>query len=222
MSTPTSSELPVPTNTMPTRNLSSPLRAASVGSGLALHRRNAILDAVLVLAAEGGYGAVQMRTVAERAGIAVGTLYRYFASKNHLLASALTRQFHRLRGVRDWTTTAGSPQQRLERLTGYLHERWQRDPLLTEAMTKAFVMDSTSATAVNEAAVAIEHLLACTLCGGHPSATDRRVAGVIADIWLANMVAFVGGRASATQTRARMDWAAKRLLKNFTTDAKHL
>ncbi|MGK2870069.1 MAG: TetR family transcriptional regulator [Mycobacterium sp.] len=131
MSTPTSSELPVPTKTMPTRNLSSTRQAATVSSGLALHRRDAILDAVLVLAAEGGYGAVQMRTVSERAGIAVGTLYRYFASKNHLLASALTRQFHRLRGVRDWTTTAGSPQQRLERLTGYLHERWQRDPLLT-------------------------------------------------------------------------------------------
>jgi TetR/AcrR family transcriptional regulator, cholesterol catabolism regulator len=224
VSSPTSSELSIPPTTptnMPTKSQSSPRRAADVRSSLALHRRDAILDAVLVLAAEGGYGAVQMRTVSERAGIAVGTLYRYFASKNHLLATALTRQFHLLRGARDWTTTAGSPQQRLERLTGYLHQHWQRDPLLTEAMTKAFVMDSTSATAVNEAAMAIEHLLACTLGGGRPSAEDRRVAGVIADIWLANMVAFVGGRASATQTRARMDWATKRLLENLATDAKH-
>ncbi len=66
---------------------------------------------MLILAAKGGYGVVQVRAVAERAGIAVGTLYCYFPSKNHLPASALTRQFHRLRAARDWTATAGPPQQ---------------------------------------------------------------------------------------------------------------
>lgn len=182
------------------------------------NRREAILDAVLILAATGGYGAVQMRVVAERAGVAVGTLYGYFPSKNHLLASALGRQFHRLEKARDWTAGAATPERRLAKLAGYLHDRWQRDPLLTEAMTQAFcVADSTAATAVNEAAAAIEHLLACTLVGGQPSDADRRVAEVIADIWLANMRAFVGGRASASQTRDRIDRATRRLVDNLAS-----
>ena len=47
-------------------------------------RRETILDYDFVAAA-GGYEAVQMRTVAERVGIAVGTLYRYFPAKPTLL-----------------------------------------------------------------------------------------------------------------------------------------
>ena len=54
-------------------------------------RRRRILDATLALAAKGGYEAVQMRAVAEKAEVAVGTLYRYFPSKVHLLVSALAR-----------------------------------------------------------------------------------------------------------------------------------
>jgi AcrR family transcriptional regulator len=49
-------------------------------------RRGRVLDAAMALAAEGGYDAVQMRDVASRAQVALGTIYRYFASKDHLLA----------------------------------------------------------------------------------------------------------------------------------------
>lgn len=49
-------------------------------------RRARVLDAALALAAEGGYDAVQMRDVASRAQVALGTIYRYFSSKDHLLA----------------------------------------------------------------------------------------------------------------------------------------
>jgi AcrR family transcriptional regulator len=51
-------------------------------------RRARVLDAALELAAEGGYDAVQMRDVAGRAQVALGTIYRYFSSKDHLLAAA--------------------------------------------------------------------------------------------------------------------------------------
>lgn len=49
-------------------------------------RRARVLDAAMALATEGGYDAVQMRDVASRAQVALGTIYRYFASKDHLLA----------------------------------------------------------------------------------------------------------------------------------------
>ena len=55
----------------------------------------AALDATIALASKGGFDAVQMRAVAERADVALGTLYRYFPSKIHLLVSALGREFER-------------------------------------------------------------------------------------------------------------------------------
>jgi AcrR family transcriptional regulator len=51
-------------------------------------RRERVVGAALSLAAEGGYDAVQMRDVAVRASVALGTIYRYFTSKDHLLAAA--------------------------------------------------------------------------------------------------------------------------------------
>jgi AcrR family transcriptional regulator len=41
------------------------------------------------LGLDGGYDAVQMRDVAARADVAMGTVYRYFTSKDHLLAATL-------------------------------------------------------------------------------------------------------------------------------------
>ena len=49
-------------------------------------REEAILAAATAIAAEGGMGAVQIAAVAARAGIAAGTVYRYFPSKTDLIA----------------------------------------------------------------------------------------------------------------------------------------
>lgn len=46
--------------------------------------RRSILDAARDLVSEGGFAAVQMAEVARRAGVATGTLYRYFSSKEEL------------------------------------------------------------------------------------------------------------------------------------------
>jgi AcrR family transcriptional regulator len=52
-------------------------------------RRQRVVDAAMSLGLEGGYEAVQMRDVAARADVAMGTVYRYFTSKDHLLAATL-------------------------------------------------------------------------------------------------------------------------------------
>ena len=49
-------------------------------------REEAILAAATELAGEGGMAAVQIAAVAARAGIAAGTVYRYFPSKTDLVA----------------------------------------------------------------------------------------------------------------------------------------
>jgi len=52
-------------------------------------REKDILDAAVALAAEGGMAAVQVAAVAQRAGIAAGTVYRYFPAKNDLVAELI-------------------------------------------------------------------------------------------------------------------------------------
>jgi hypothetical protein len=52
-------------------------------------RRLRILEAARSLAIEGGYDGVQMRDVADRAEVALGTLYRYFRSKVELLIAVM-------------------------------------------------------------------------------------------------------------------------------------
>ena len=50
-------------------------------------RQEAILAAACAMAVEGGMAAVQMAPVAERAGVAAGTVYRYFPSKTELVVA---------------------------------------------------------------------------------------------------------------------------------------
>jgi len=53
-------------------------------------RRDRIVRSAISLLEHGGeYDAIQMRDVAGDAGVALGTLYRYFTSKEHLYAAAL-------------------------------------------------------------------------------------------------------------------------------------
>ena len=82
------------------------LAESELGSEAQRERRKRILDATLAIASKGGYEAVQMRAVAERADVAVGTLYRYFPSKVHLLVSALGREFERIDAKTDKTAIA--------------------------------------------------------------------------------------------------------------------
>ncbi|MEZ5165347.1 MAG: TetR family transcriptional regulator [Acidimicrobiales bacterium] len=74
---------------MPTTPSVAELRAAARGAratGKAA-RRSRVIETAMVMANEGGYEAVQMRAVAERAGVSLGTIYRYFNGKDDLLLS---------------------------------------------------------------------------------------------------------------------------------------
>ncbi len=62
-----------------------------------VERKRRLLAAAVELAAEGGYDAVQMRDVAARAEVALGTLYRHYTSKDQLLLAALAHQAMTLR-----------------------------------------------------------------------------------------------------------------------------
>ena len=52
-------------------------------------RRAHVVAEAMALADEGGYDAVVMKAVADGSGVALATLYRWFASKDHLLTEVL-------------------------------------------------------------------------------------------------------------------------------------
>jgi TetR/AcrR family transcriptional regulator, cholesterol catabolism regulator len=178
-------------------------------------RRQRILDATLALASKGGYEAVQMRTVAERANVALGTLYRYFPSKIHLLVSGLAREFERNQEKLDRTTIPGdTPYDRILFVLGKITRTMQREPMLTEAMTRAFMFaDPSAAAEVNTVARLMEHMLTRAMHEGEPSADEIAIARVIGDVWLSNLVAWVTRRASADDVSRQLELAARLLLR---------
>ncbi len=64
-------------------------RTENVARRLA-EREQSIVDAAQAAAVQGGMSAVQIANVAERAGIAAGTVYRYFPAKTDLVAELIS------------------------------------------------------------------------------------------------------------------------------------
>ena len=190
------------------------LAESELGSEAQRERRKRILDATLAIASKGGYEAVQMRAVAERADVAVGTLYRYFPSKVHLLVSALGREFERIDAKTDRTAlVGGTPYQRLSLMVGKLNRAMQRNPLLTEAMTREFVFaDASAAGEVDHVGKLMDSMFARAMSEGEPTEDQYHIARVISDVWLSNLLAWLTRRASATDVSKRLDLAVRLLI----------
>src|SRR6202161_1140967 len=186
-----------------------------LGSAAQRDRRKRIVDATLARASKGGYDAVQMRTVAERADVALGTLYRYFPSKIHLLVSGLVREFERTQERLDRRPIPGdTPYDRMLDVLGRIPRTMQREPMLTEAMTRAFMFaDPSAAAEVNAVARMMEQVLTKAMHDGEAVGDDRAIARVIGDVWLSNLVAWVTRRSSADDVSNHIELAARLLLR---------
>jgi len=185
------------------------------GSAAQRDRRRRILEATLQLASKGGYEAVQMRTVAERAEVALGTLYRYFPSKIHLLVSALALELEQIQEKLERKPIPGdTPHERMQFVLARVTRAMQREPLLAEAMTRAFMFADPSASAeVNAVARLMEEMFTRAMHDGEPTADDRAKARVIGDVWLSNLVAWVTRRASANDVANHLELASRLLLR---------
>ncbi|WP_158882822.1 cholesterol catabolism transcriptional regulator KstR [Amycolatopsis anabasis] len=185
-----------------------------LGSAAQRDRRKRIIDATLALAAKGGYDAVQMRAVAERADVALGTLYRYFPSKIHLLVSGLAREFERAHDKLERIAIPGdTPSERLIFVLGRNTRMMQRDPHLTEAMVRAFMFaDTTAAAEVEQVGRLMENMFAQAMGIDEPTEADRDIFHLIADVWMANLVAWVTRRASAADVANRLELSVHLLL----------
>ena len=194
-----------------------------LGSAAQRDRRKRILDATIALASKGGFDAVQMRAVAERADVALGTLYRYFPSKIHLLVSALAREFEQANANFDRKPIPGeTAPDRVMYVLSRTTRSLQRDPNLTEALTRAFMF--ADASVANEIHIVGMHVTRMLMRAMNepgtpsdeiePTEEDIAIAKVIGDVWLASLVQWVTGRASAGDVSKSMDVAVRLLLRD--------
>lgn len=185
-----------------------------------LRRRGQILDAAYSLADEGGYESVQMRAVADRGQVALGTLYRYYPSKIHLLVATFRREFEAV--AEDLTVRPladGSDVARVVEVLERLAMRLRRDRNLTDAMVRAFLFaDESAAGEVAE----VEDLLSTMLVRAMAEDDDVDLAvadpeavvtaRVIRDVWLAALVGWSGARHTSRETQAYMAHAVRQVL----------
>nr|WP_245205115.1 TetR family transcriptional regulator [Kitasatospora sp. RG8] len=177
-------------------------------------RRHRILRSATVLAARGGYEAVQMREVAEGAQVALGTLYRYFPSKVHLLVAVMLEQLQGLQEqVRRHPPAEREPAPRVaETLTRAFHAL-QREPLLAEAMVRALSFaDRSVSTEVDLVSTATGQLILDAIGqSGPPTESQRAAVRVMEHTWHSALVSWLSGRSSIAEVRADLNTAARLL-----------
>ncbi len=193
------------------------LTSDELGSTAQRERRERILDATIALASQGGFDAVQMRAVAEQADVALGTLYRYFPSKIHLLVTALAREFERAEKVLSSKAIPGDTS--ADRVITVLRRTTrglQGDPHLTDALTRAFMFaDKSAAQEIHAVGMLLTRMLTRAMHPGSDDISDDdiAIARVIGDVWLSALVAWVTGRSTAEETAAHMERAVRLILR---------
>lgn len=97
-----------------------------------------IIEAALQVVAERG-AATEIREVAERAGVGVGTIYRNFTTKDDLIRGIMSSLLERFYEVRDAALEIDDPQESLRAYVGGMFEileRWA--PALMAMISGAF------------------------------------------------------------------------------------
>jgi TetR/AcrR family transcriptional regulator, cholesterol catabolism regulator len=151
-------------------------------------RKRRLLDAATALAAEGGYDAVQMRDVAHRAEVALGTLYRHYTSKDQLLLAALAQQATTLRDRLDQRPPRGSTA--AERVSDVLRRAsraLERQPRVIQAtLTAMSATDDVGAPVRLEINETLRAIIADAV-DGEPLSDLDDIVHVLGAVWFAEL-----------------------------------
>ncbi len=156
-------------------------------------RRRRVLDATLELARVGGFDAVQMRDVAAEANVAVGTVYRYFSSKERLLLEAMAEQLEDLRRyLETHPPTGATPGERITAVLRRADSALARQPDVTMAMVRAYGACRDENAEVIERVSATMGAIVTTAIGADGT-RERRVARILTQVWLSSLIGWAGG-----------------------------
>lgn len=183
-----------------------------------------MLEATSGLAAEGGWDAVQMREVAGRADVALGTLYRYFPSKEYLLVSVMISDMEALVDRLAVRPPEGEdPVDRVVDVLRRANKALLRQPQITLAMLRALVSGSTEiAPAVTQTRALMRRIISDALGVDGDAAADAAEDSaeanewlsidLLGDVWLAVLVSWISGVEPSTTIVPRMERATRMLL----------
>jgi AcrR family transcriptional regulator len=184
-------------------------------TGAQAARRQRVIDAAMELGADGGYDAVQMRDVAARAQVAMGTVYRYFSSKDHVLAAALAGWAEALEGRLAQVPPRGAtPADRVADVLRRAVRGIDRKPRMMAAMVSAL-------SSLDPGAVACQHELDATMeriirrAIGEPEPADvTDIIRIIEHVWFSSLLSWMNGRSDVQTMGSELEVAARLLLRD--------
>jgi len=188
--------------------------SAPAGPSLRARRRQEtgelILDAVLHLMAEAGMDGLTMEAVAERVGVSLRTVYRYFPDRPSLLTAALDRHDEAVP-----FESPTSPDQ-IGAAYGEVFPRFDETPALVRAVLAARVAGSVGCDARSQRIRAIEEALA-PACDRLPRQEAEQATAVI--VYLANALAWLSLRDESGldghRSGAAITWAIDTLVADL-------
>jgi AcrR family transcriptional regulator len=181
-------------------------------------RARRIVETAVELAEKGGFEAVRLRDVASNAGVALGTLYRRFRSKEDLLVAALEAEVAQVEARADSRPPQGdSAEARVDSFFHVTTRAMLRRPNLTRAMLRAVASGDPDLTPRVAAFHGRVQLLVIRALRGRsdaeePSDEERRIAHVLGQVWFAALVGWAAGLHGQAAVVEQMRSAAALLL----------
>lgn len=175
-------------------------------------RRRRIVQAAAALASRGGVEAMQMRTVAERAGVALGTLYRYFPSKMDLVVAVVGEEMDTLQGSLDRRPPrAGTAADRAVDVLMRATSGLMREPELADALIRSLLLSDVKTDFGDR----MTGLLAKAALGGTDDPEQRVLLRSLSSVWVMEMIEILRGHTTNESIQARLEIAAARLLSGL-------
>jgi AcrR family transcriptional regulator len=182
-------------------------------NGRQLARRKRIIAAAIDLASRGGYDAVQMRDVAARADVALGTLYRYFPSKDLLLAHTWADWSHEIEAhMSNHPLRGESSSARIMDFIQRATQALEREPKLASALLKSLLVTDPGAEEPRAEMIAVMARVVDYELRALAPADRAGIREILGQVWYANLLLWVNDRMSATQVYENMTTACRLLL----------
>jgi AcrR family transcriptional regulator len=190
-----------------------------------LVRRAQLIEAVIELVREVGPGVIQMRDVAERSGIALGTVYRYFSSKEHLLAVALCDWQERLTR-RVLMPRAGDEAEASEDLTervlAYVRKEirgFARNPRIAELMVQVHVSSDPYARDALARMSAIDYQVFEKLLEGVPPERAETIKYALGAVLMNSLTGWVTGTTTLADMTHQIESVTRLVLEHAADPA---
>lgn len=188
-------------------------------------RARRIVETSIELAEQGGFEAVRLRDVAAHAGVALGTLYRRFRSKEDLLVAALEQETRTLvQRIRQRPPKGAEASERVVGFFAIATRGMLRRPNLSRAMLRATAAGEPALTQKVEVFHALMRSMIVSALRDEAvgerddeiSDEERLVGDLLNRVWFALMMSWAGGSQSQATIGEAMRASVERVVGRGT------